>query len=54
MSSRSGQLVKINFARGEKFSYSGDRLFFLQRVVEKIISEKSDAFMRRTVLNRSA
>src|SRR5215203_5417573 len=47
--SRPGQPLKINFAPGERFSYSGEGLLFLQRVVEKITGEKFDVFMRRTV-----
>ncbi|HYJ91658.1 MAG TPA: serine hydrolase [Pyrinomonadaceae bacterium] len=47
--SRPGQPLKINFTPGEKFSYSGEGLLFLQRVLEKITGEKLDAFMRRTV-----
>src|SRR5688572_10077740 len=47
--SRPGQPLKINFAPGERFSYSGEGMLFLQRVLEKITGEKFDAFMRRTV-----
>jgi CubicO group peptidase (beta-lactamase class C family) len=47
--SRPGQPLKINFTPGEKFSYSGEGLLFVQRAIEKITGEEFDTFMRRTV-----
>lgn len=44
-----GQPLKIYFNPGEKFSYSGEGIIYLQRVVEQITKEPFNAFMTRTV-----
>lgn len=44
-----GRPLKIYFTPGEKFSYSGEGFLYLQKVVERITSERLDVFMARTV-----
>src|SRR4030095_3073263 len=44
-----GQSLKIHFKPGEKFSYSGEGFLYLQKVVEHILGERLDAFMKETV-----
>lgn len=44
-----GQPLKIHFSPGEKFSYSGEGIIYLQRVVEQITKEPFNEFMTRTV-----
>jgi CubicO group peptidase (beta-lactamase class C family) len=44
-----GRPLKIYFAPGEKFSYSGEGFLYLQKVVERIAGEPLDAFMKKTV-----
>ncbi|HEV2764552.1 MAG TPA: serine hydrolase [Pyrinomonadaceae bacterium] len=44
-----GQPLKIHFAPGQRFSYSGEGFVYLQKVVERLTGEPLDAFMRRTV-----
>src|SRR5215471_12239255 len=46
-----GQPLKIHFRPGEKFSYSGEGVVYLQKVVEHITGEPFDAFMKRTVFD---
>lgn len=44
-----GRPLKIYFAPGEKFSYSGEGFLYLQKVVERITGEPLEAFIKRTV-----
>jgi len=43
------QGLTIYFNPGEKFSYSGEGFLYLQRVVEHVLGEPLEAFMKRTV-----
>lgn len=43
------QKLQLAFAPGERFSYSGEGIFYLQRVVEKITGLGLDRFMREKV-----
>src|SRR5262245_35252570 len=47
---RSGAL-KIHFAPGERFSYSGEGFVYLSKVVEHVTGEKFNDFMKRTVFD---
>jgi CubicO group peptidase (beta-lactamase class C family) len=47
---RGGQL-KIHFAPGERFSYSGEGFVYLSKVIEHITGEKFNDFMKRTVFD---
>src|SRR5262245_3143017 len=47
---RSGAL-KIHFAPGERFSYSGEGFVYLSKVVEHLTGEKFNDFMKRTVFD---
>jgi CubicO group peptidase (beta-lactamase class C family) len=44
-----GERLKIHFAPGERFSYSGEGFIYLQRVIEHITGERIDAFMKKAV-----
>ena len=44
-----GQPLKIHFTPGEKFSYSGEGIIYLQKVVEQITKEPLNEFMTRIV-----
>ncbi|HKR01154.1 MAG TPA: serine hydrolase [Pyrinomonadaceae bacterium] len=41
--------LTINFTPGERFSYSGEGFYYLQKVVEHLTKEPLDAFMQRMV-----
>jgi len=44
-----GQLLKIIFPPGERFSYSGEGFVYLQKVVERLTGQTLDDFVRATV-----
>lgn len=44
--------LPIYFKPGAKFNYSGEGIFYLQRVVEKIISEPLESFSERTLFDK--
>ncbi len=46
---RANDELKLAFTPGEKFSYSGEGFFYLQRVVEKITGKGLDEFMRERI-----
>lgn len=46
---RGEKALKIHFAPGERFSYSGEGFVYLSRAVERLTGERFDLFMRRTV-----
>jgi CubicO group peptidase (beta-lactamase class C family) len=46
---RNNQPLKIYFAPGERFSYSGEGFVYLSKVVEHITGEPLNEFMKRTV-----
>jgi CubicO group peptidase (beta-lactamase class C family) len=46
-----GNTLQFAFAPGEKFSYSGEGFFLLQRVVEQIVGRGFEEVMRERVLN---
>jgi CubicO group peptidase (beta-lactamase class C family) len=46
---RGNNPLKINFTPGERFSYSGEGIVYLQKVVEHLTGQPLDAFMRKTV-----
>jgi CubicO group peptidase (beta-lactamase class C family) len=43
--------LKIHFAPGSQFSYSGEGFVYLAKVVEHLTGEKLEAFMKRTVFD---
>jgi len=43
--------LKIHFAPGERFSYSGEGFVYLARAVERLTGEKTEEFIRRTVFD---
>jgi len=45
-----GQALKIHFAPGERFSYSGEGFVYLQKVVEHLTNQPLDQFMKAAVL----
>src|SRR5438445_3866389 len=45
----SGQPLKIHFAPGERFSYSGEGFVYLQKAVERLTGQTLDAVMKRLV-----
>ncbi len=46
-----GEELKIHFAPGERFSYSGEGFIYLQKVVEQITGERLDDFMKHAVFD---
>jgi CubicO group peptidase (beta-lactamase class C family) len=44
-----GQPLKIHFAPGERFSYSGEGFVYLQKAVERLTGQTLDAVMKRLV-----
>jgi CubicO group peptidase (beta-lactamase class C family) len=46
---RQGQPLKIYFAPGEKFSYSGEGFVYLQKAVERVTGQTLEALMKRLV-----
>src|SRR5258706_12038233 len=44
-----GQQLKIHFAPGERFSYSGEGFVYLQKAVERLTGQTLDAVMKRLV-----
>jgi CubicO group peptidase (beta-lactamase class C family) len=46
---RSGDKLKIFFTPGERFSYSGEGMIYLQKVVEKITGKRLNDYMTQTV-----
>jgi CubicO group peptidase (beta-lactamase class C family) len=46
-----GGALKIHFAPGERFSYSGEGFVYLAKVVEHITGEKFNDFMKKTVFD---
>ncbi len=46
---RSDKTLKIHFAPGERFSYSGEGFVYLSKVIEHVTGEPFDDFMKRMV-----
>ncbi len=44
-----GKPLRIYFAPGERFSYSGEGFVYLQKAIERLSGEPLDEFMKRTV-----
>ena len=44
-------VLKIYFAPGEKFSYSGEGFVYLSKVIERVTGEQFNEFMKRTVFD---
>lgn len=44
-----GGALRIHFAPGERFSYSGEGFVYLAKVIEHVTGEKLDDFMKKTV-----
>src|SRR6185295_15686609 len=46
-----GQPLKIHFAPGERFSYSGEGFVYLQKAVERVTGQTLGALMKRLVFD---
>ena len=49
---RGDSVLKMHFAPGERFSYSGEGFVYLAKVVEHLTDEKFEAFMKRMVFDQ--
>ena len=47
---QTGQTLQMAFSPGERFSYSGEGIYYLQRAVEQITGQGLEQFMRERVL----
>jgi CubicO group peptidase (beta-lactamase class C family) len=47
---QAGQTLQMAFAPGERWSYSGEGIYYLQRAVEQITGQSLERFMRERVL----
>ena len=46
-----GQLLKIHFTPGDRFSYSGEGFVYLQKVVEHLTNQPLDQYMKTAVFD---
>ncbi|HJQ68410.1 MAG TPA: serine hydrolase [Blastocatellia bacterium] len=46
-----GQLLKIHFTPGDRFSYSGEGFVYLQKVVEQLTDQPLDQYMKTAVFD---
>ncbi len=47
---QAGQILQLSFTPGERWSYSGEGIYYLQRAVEQLTGLGLERFMRKTVL----
>jgi len=48
---QAGQTLQMSFAPGERWQYSGEGIYYVQRAVEQITGQGLERFMRATVLD---
>jgi len=48
---QAGQILQMSFAPGERWQYSGEGIYYVQRAVEQITGQGLEQFMRSTVLD---